>query len=341
MIVEKGGAALLPAPVVMARNEPRLWGNLRLPFAFLLLLSPFSAISQETSPDEEFKISTHVELVLLDASVKDPKGGYVSGLGKGDFRVFENGVLQNITEFSGADVPVAVGLVMDDSGSMGPKRPEVVTAGLAFAGASNPQDQIFVVNFNDKVRRGLPDDVAFTDDISLLRRALVKDRPAGQTALYDAIAYALDHLQSGRREKKALVLVSDGGDNCSKRNLTEVLRLIQESRATLYTVGIFDADDTDSNPRVLARMAKISGGESFLPDKLDEIIPICTKIAKDIRSRYTIGYTPARSGDDGALRKIHVVATSPDRGKLIVRTRSSYLLPARKTSSPATPGPSK
>jgi len=334
LVTEKGGESALPAPVFAAGNEPRRGWSLRPAFAIFLVLAPFRAISQETSPDGEFKISTHVELVLLDASVKDTKGGYVSGLGKSDFRVFENGVLQNITEFSSDDVPVAVGLVMDDSGSMGPKRPELVTAGLAFAGASNPQDQIFVVNFNDKVRRGLPDDVAFTDDISLLRRALVKDRPEGKTALYDAVGYALEHLQSGRREKKALVIVSDGGDNCSRLSLTEVMRLIQESRATLYTVGIFAPDDPDNNPRVLGRMSKISGGESFLPDKLDEIIPICTKIAKDIRSRYTIGYAPVRSGDDAAVRKIHVVATAPDHGKLIVRTRSSYLLPSRKPAAP-------
>ena len=222
---------------------------------------------------------------------------------------------------------------MDDSGSMRTKRADVITAGLVFIGASNPRDQIFVVNFNDRVRRGLPEAIPFSDDINLLRSALSKDIPQGQTALYDAVAFALKHLESGRRDKKTLVVVSDGGDNVSTHRLKELMQLVQESHATIYTVGIFGADDPDSNPRVLERISRISGGESFLPKELDEIIPICRKIAKDIRNRYTIGYTPVRSGDRAALRKIHVVATAPDRGKFLVRTRTSYLLPARITGA--------
>jgi Ca-activated chloride channel family protein len=299
------------------------------PALLLFLLLPGSrAFAQNPSPTGEFKISTDVDLVLLDVSVREAKGGYVSGLTKDNFHIFENGAPQKITEFASADIPVTIGLVMDASGSMKSKRPDVITAGLVFIGASNPQDQIFVVNFNDKVRRGLPDAVPFTDDIRLLGAALSKDGAQGQTALYDAIAFALGHLESGRRAKKALIVVSDGGDNRSQRNFKEVMQLIQESRATVYTVGIFDPDDPDQNPQVLARIAKVSGGESFLPEKLDEISPICKKIAKDIRNRYTIGYIPVRTSDKAGLRKIRLVAAAPDRGKLIVRTRASYLLPA-------------
>jgi Ca-activated chloride channel family protein len=300
-------------------------------FFFLLAAFPFEtahAFAQSSPPTGEFKISTDVELVLLDVSVRDPKGGYVSGLSQDNFHIFENGAPQKITEFTSADIPVAVGLVMDDSGSMLSKRPDVITAGLVFIGASNPRDQIFVVNFNDKVRCGLPADVAFTDDIHLLGAALSRDLAQGQTALYDAIAFALRHLESGRRSKKALVLVSDGGDNCSTHNFKEVMRLIQESRATIYTVGVFDPDDPDRNPQVLNRIAQVSGGETFLPAVIDDVTPICKKIAKDIRNRYTIGYIPVRTNDKAALRKVHVVATAPDRGKLQVRTRTSYLLPA-------------
>ena len=165
--------------------------------------------------------------------------------------------MQKITEFASADIPVAVGLVFDDSGSMRSKRPDVITAGLVFIGASNPQDQIFVVNFNDKVRRGLPETVPFTDDIKLLRSALSRDMAEGQTALYDAIALSLDHLQSGRRDKKTLVVVSDGGDNVSKHMLKELMQLVQESRATIYTIGIFAPDDPDRNPQVLERIARV------------------------------------------------------------------------------------
>jgi len=317
----------------------RRWGKSLLACSVFVLLLTSRALSQ--APSGEFKISTDVELVLLDVSVKQAKGGYASGLTRDNFQIYENGAPQKITEFASADIPVAVGLVFDDSGSMQPKRPEVITAGLIFVGASNPQDQIFVVNFNDKVRSGLPDNVPFTDDLTLLRSALLKDMPEGKTALYDAVAFALRHLETGRRDKKTLVVVSDGGDNVSAHSLKELMQLIQESRATIYSVGIFDDDDPDSNPRVLERMARVSGGESFFPKELGEVIPICRQIAKDIRNRYTIGYTPVHSGDRAALRKIHVVATAPDRGKLLVRTRTSYLLPARALRPPDSTEPSK
>jgi Ca-activated chloride channel family protein len=316
------------------RPGPR-WGELHAAPLFFLVLAPALAFAQNSVPTGEFKVRTDVELVLLDVSVKQANGGYVSGLAKGNFQIFEDGELQKITEFSSADVPVAIGLVMDDSGSMQFKRPEVITAGLIFIGASNPQDQMFVVNFNDKVRRGLPETVPFTDDLRLLRAALAQDAPEGQTALYDAVAFALKHLELGRRDKKSLVIVSDGGDNVSKHTLKEVMLLIQESRATIYTVGIFAPDDPDRNPRVLERIAKISGGESFFPRGLDEVVPICRQIANDIRHRYTIGYIPVHAGNKTALRKIHVMARAPDRGKLVVRTRTSYWLPAPGIYAPA------
>ena len=287
----------------------------------------FHGSAQDSSQSPEFKIHTDVELVLLDVSVKNPSGGYVTGLTKDQFQVYENGVLQKITEFAIADVPVTVGLVMDDSGSMAAQASDLIEAGVAFIEASNPQDQIFVVNFNDKVRRGLPDSVPFTDDINVLRAALSKHRPEGRTALYDAVAFALKHLETGRRDKKALVVISDGGDNCSTHTFKDVMRLIEESAATVYTVGIFDPDDPDRNPGVLKHIASVSGGECFLPGEVEPILPICQKIAKDIRNRYTIGYLPVRTSDKAAVRKIRVVASSPEYKKLIVRTRTAYRLP--------------
>jgi VWFA-related protein len=294
-----------------------------MPARWLLLFFTLAAFSQD------FRILTDVELVLLDVSVKDSEGGYVTGLAKDQFQIYENGVLQKIAEFSSGDVPVTVGLVMDNSGSMIPRRKNLIEAGVAFIEASNPLDEIFVVNFNDKVRYGLPDSVPFTGDINLLRRALSLQRPEGRTALYDAVAVALKHLKSGRRDKKALVVVSDGGDTCSTRTNKDVMRLIHESAATIYTVGIFDAEDPDRNPGVLKRIASLSGGECFLPEEPEPILPICQKIARDIRNRYTIGYHPVRTSDKGAERKIRVVASSPERKKLIVRTRTGYRLPER------------
>ena len=170
-------------PLGRGYDPGRRWGRWRLVPSIFLLLVPPHGLAQNSPPKGEFRISTDVELVLLDVSVKQAKGGYASGLTRDNFQIYENGAPQKITEFASADIPVAVGLVFDDSGSMRSKRPDVITAGLVFIGASNPQDQIFVVNFNDKVRSGLPENVPFTDNINLLRAALSRDVAQGQTAL--------------------------------------------------------------------------------------------------------------------------------------------------------------
>jgi Ca-activated chloride channel family protein len=311
--------------------------------ALLIFSLPFSSLLPAVAPPQngDFRISTDVELVLLDVSVKDAKGGYVSGLTKDDFHVSESGAPQNITVFSHADVPITAGLVMDASGSMLHKQQDVIMAGLVFAGASNPRDQLFVVNFNDSVRPGLPGNLPFSDQPPVLRLALSRARPEGRTALYDAVAYALDHLNAGDREKKALVLVTDGGDNCSKLTAPELMGLIERSHATIYTVGLFDEDDPDRNPRILNRIAHISGGECFLPQRLDEVIPICKKIAEDIRNRYTLGYVPGPAGVKAGTHHIKVVASAAGREHLTVRTRTSYSLAERAISSAQKDGSGK
>jgi Ca-activated chloride channel family protein len=305
---------------------------------FILLFTPLfsqdATLPRETSGDRNhFTISTDVDLVILDVSVKDPKGGYVSGLAKENFRVYENNKLQTTTHFSHADIPVTVGLVIDNSGSMSPKRAEVVTAALTFVKASNPHDEVFVVTFNDKVRPGLPPDTPFTDDPEELRAALLKDESAGRTCLYDAIAYSLHYLDKGRRDKKTLVVVSDGGDNASAISWSQALRRTEESRATIYTIGIFDEQDLDRNPAVLRKLAQISGGEYFQLHNVDEIVQVCRKIASDIRNRYTIAYTPSHLDSTHSERRIKVEASDPSRSRLIVRTRSRYIMPERKLRS--------
>jgi VWFA-related protein len=272
---------------------------------------------------DPFTITDNVNLVLLDVSVKDKAGGYVSGLTKADFQVFDSGHSAPINHFASEDSPVTVGLILDDSGSMRPKRPGVVLAGLAFAKESNPKDEFFVVNFNDHVAPGLPPQVAFTDNINLLHQALYMGQPEGKTSLYDAIALGLRHLERGHHEKRTLIVVSDGGDNASHLSQAGVMALIQESRATIYTVGLIDPYDSDLNPGVLRRMANISGGQYFEPRQMDEVIPVLRKISKDIRNRYTLGFTPQLEKNEGSLHPIRVVAKQEGR-KLIVRTRSSY-----------------
>jgi len=280
--------------------------------------------TKQQEPQQDFTIRTTSRLVLLDVSVKDLEGGFVSGLTKDNFKVLENGKPQDITQFANADIPVTVGLVVDESGSMRSKKPHVVTAALAFIQASNPQDEIFVINFNERARRGLPDLVPFTDNLNMLRAALWNGLPEGRTALYDALEMALHQLDMGRRDKKTLVLISDGGDNISQHKLPDVMHDVLTSAATIYTIGIFDDDDPDKNPGVLKQLANVSGGSTYFPKELDEIAPICRQIAKDIRTRYTIGYIP--TADNGKpQRHVKVIASAPTRAKLIVRTRSSYI----------------
>ena len=150
--------------------------------------------------------------------------------------------------------------------------------------------------------------------------------------MFDGIAYGLKHLELGAQEKKALVVITDGGDNASQRTRQELMQLIQESRTTIYTVGVFDPEDHDHNPGVLKQIAHVSGGECFLPGEFEDVVPICQRIARNIRNRYTIGYVPTRGAGIGTLRKIRVTASAAAHDKLIVQTRTSYMLPERIAS---------
>ena len=293
----------------------------------LLLLGSLGALAfrtkQNSPSDKDFTIRSDVRLVLLDVSVKDTSGGFVSGLTKDNFTVYDDGKPQKIVQFANQDIPVTVGIVVDESGSMRPKRAETITAAMTFITSSNPQDEVFVINFNEKVYHGLPDTVLFTDNIKMLREALSSTPPEGRTALYDAIFASLHQLDMGRRDKKTLVLISDGGDNVSVHSRRDVQNKVDESLATIYTIGIFDEDDPDKNPDVLRWLANVSGGVPYFPEKLEGIVPVCKQIAKDIRTRYTIAYNPPE-GKPGALRHVKVVASASDHGKLVARTRSQY-----------------
>jgi Ca-activated chloride channel homolog len=308
----------------MSRSREVLW-----PVSLLVLASVVGSgqskgpvIAKAEEPGD-FTIRTTSRLVLLDVSVKDASGGFVSGLSKDDFKVYENGKPMEITQFSNSDVPVTVGIAVDESGSMRPKRAEVITAALVFNQASNPQDETFIVNFNERARRGLPDDVLFSDNVQQLRAALWQGNPEGRTALYDALEMALNQLEFGRRDKKTLVVISDGGDNHSQHTLDDVMRAVLKSVTTIYTIGLYDEDDPESNEAVLKKLANVSGGVFYHPQTLPEIVPICKQIAKDIRTRYTIGYVPSAEGK--AERHIKVTASSADHPKLVVRTRTNYV----------------
>jgi VWFA-related protein len=274
-------------------------------------------------------------MVVLHATVRNRQGILVSGLCKDDFQVYEDGVLQQIKYFSHEDIPVTVGLVVDHSGSMGPKRSEVIAAALAFARSSNPEDQMFVVSFNEHVSFGLPADTPFTDKVAQLEVALSRIAANGMTALYDAVAAALEHLKKGNRDKKVLIVISDGGDNASKHKLAQIMAMAGQPEAIIYTIGLFDEDDPDRNPHALKQLAKATGGEAFLPGSVRDVVPICERIARDIRNQYTTVYVPTNRKQDGAYRVIQVKAGPPGRGGLLVRTRAGYYAPLKPQPSPA------
>jgi Ca-activated chloride channel homolog len=277
--------------------------------------------SKEERPD--FVIHSEVRLVLLDVSVKDAGGGRIEGLAKDNFDVFENGARQPITVFANVDLPVTVGILVDESRSMTPMRSHVLSAAENFIAESNRQDEIFVLNFNDTVTRGLPDQVLFSDNIKQLRAALNRGIPEGKTALNDAVVDGLQQLQRGKRDKKTLVLISDGGDNASKHTRREMLDMVERSLATVYSIGLFDTEDPDRDPGILKQLAKISGGIAYFPGSLSVLADVCRGIAKDIRTRYTIGYVPP-ANNGGSLRNIRVRVSAPGRTRLAARTRLRY-----------------
>ena len=301
-----------------------------LPTLLLIALMGYDGHQAAPAPQdrdsESVRISVDVALVVLHATVSDRQGGFVSDLGKRDFEVYEDGVPQPIRLFSNEDIPVTVGLVVDHSTSMGSRIAEVTAAAQAFVRSSNREDEMFVVNFNERVSLGLPGTIGFTDSTAELGDAIAAAPTRGMTALYDAVAKGLEGLQVGSRDKKVLILVSDGGDNASTRSLAEVMKLAGQSSAVIYTVGIFEPENPERNLGVLKSLAQATGGEAFLPDELSEVTAICERIAHDIRHQYTIGYEPSHLTHDRAYHSIRVVARAKGRhGALSVRTRTGYI----------------
>jgi VWFA-related protein len=267
-----------------------------------------------------------VNLILVHATVLDRAGRIVSGLSKRDFQLFVDGAPKSISSFEPEDAPVAAGIVVDNSVSMAEKGSEVIAASLAFARASNPRDEMFVVHFSNQARLGLPPDKPFTDSVPELEKALSRFSAEGTTALYDAIALAVRHCRKSKLERKVLLVISDGGDNSSKETLDEVLKLAQRAGVVIYCIGIYDEANRDRNPGVLTQIAELTGGQAYFPSALQEVTGACLRIARDIRQQYTLGF---KGKEDGGYHSIKVIAKRPDLGPLEVRARGSYFAPAR------------
>ena len=290
-----------------------------LPFC-LATFQPFCLTV--SAQDVSFR-SGSSELVVLPVVVTDTQGRYLSDLGRERFTVFDNGRRIPIEIFTNEDTPLTIGLIIDSSGSMRLKMAEVVSASLAFARLSNPQDELFAIRFNDDVQKVIRDrQFLLAQDQAALSIALRSMRPDGRTALYDALVAGIDQLTLGSRARKVLVVISDGGDNASDAVLETVLARARESNAAIYTIGVFDADDVDKNPGVLKSLAHATGGERFLPRSPGDLLQACERIAREIRSGYTIGYVPPDR--DGSYHRVRVEVQPSATQKIKIRTRPGY-----------------
>jgi VWFA-related protein len=281
-------------------------------------------IQPNKNANDGYYIRKDVEEVMLYATVVDPKNHLVTNLDKTSFSVFEDGQPQQITSFRRDDIPVSMGILIDNSGSMRDKRPAVNQATLNLIRASNPQDEAFIVNFNDDAFL----DQDFTSNIDLMREALERIEARGGTAIYDAVVASANQLTKGaKREKKVLLLVTDGEDNASRDNLEEAVKRVQDDAGpTVYTIGILGNDrQAKRGRRALERLAAETGGVAYFPKDLGEVDAISRAVAHDIRNQYTIGYKPTRPQSQGGFRNVRVEARGADgRSRLQVRTRSGY-----------------
>jgi Ca-activated chloride channel homolog len=280
-------------------------------------------------------IKVDVDLVVLHTSVLDDRGKFVEGLTQDNFRVYEDKSEQKLSVFKREDIPVSMGLVIDNSGSMRDKRPRVNEAAITLVQSSNPQDEAFVVNFNDDFYLDLDKD--FSSSIPELKEALERIDARGSTALYDAVIGSLDHLKKAAKEKKVLLIVTDGEDNTSRNSLEKTVREIQRTDTVIYTIGLLGQENKKSAKnakKALTAIAEASGGLAFFPENVEDVHAICEQVAHDIRHQYTLAYYPSNTAKDGTFRAVHVEVIPPrGHGKLVARTRNGYYAPQAKSTA--------
>jgi len=290
-------------------------------------------VGEVTKGDKgQFIYRTRVDEVTLQATVVDSKRRLVTDLGQNDFTVYEDGQVQQITSFRREDIPVSIGILVDNSGSMRTKRNAVTKAVVNLVKASNPNDEVFVVNFNDEPYL----DQDFTNSISRMQQALDRVDTRGGTALYDAVYASSEHLsKAAKREKKVLLVVTDGEDNESRLSLEQAIRSVQdENGPTIYTIGILGDDGHQRRAkRALEALSVQTGGVAFFPRNLEEVDEISKEVARDIRNQYTITYKPTNPRSNGGYRTVKVTVHAPGYRNLQVRTRSGYFATDRSTAA--------
>jgi VWFA-related protein len=307
--------------------------------ALALLLAPAIWRAQDKQPaaksDETPIFSSDTRLVILPAVVQDRAGHLVTNLGQDAFQVYENNRRQAIKVFKREDVPVSLGLLIDSSGSMRDKRDKVESAAITLVKDSNPQDEVFIVNFNDEAYL----DQDFTSDIKQMQKGLDKIDSRGGTAMRDAIRMSMDHLkEKGSRDKRVLLVVTDGDDNTSNVTLENLVHQVQESDTIIYAIGLLSEEErreAKRAKRALDTLVEASGGLAFYPKNVSEVEKIAHEVARDLRNQYTIGYTPSNNALDGSYRTVKVIATGP--GRPVVRTRSGYYATPGRVNPTPTP----
>jgi Ca-activated chloride channel family protein len=295
--------------------------------------STSQAPSKQQKKDEGYRIITDVNLVVLLASVVDGQGRFVPDLKQENFRVFEDRVEQKLSVFRREDIPITLGLVVDNSGSMRDKRERVNAAALTFVKTSKRDDEVFVVNFNDEFYLDLDKD--FTNDPAELSEALERIDSRGGTAMRDAVIGSLDHLKKGTRDKKVLLVITDGEDNSSRKTLEVAVQEAQKSSAVIYAIGLLSQESKRAASRAkksLQALTTATGGVAYFPGSVQEVEAIGNQIANDIRNQYVLAYYPTNSAKDDSFRAVKVELNGAHgHGKLQVRTRTGYY--AQKGSS--------
>ncbi len=292
--------------------------------AFGLSLAASAAAFQQEDP----VFTSDTRLVLLHATVVDNKGNIVTDLPRSAFKVYENNVEQPLKLFRREDVPISLGLIVDNSGSMRMRRNKVESAALQMVKASNRQDQVCIVNFNDDAFL----DVDFTGDIKKMEEGLTRIDARGGTAMYDAISMSIDHLSAkGKRDKKVIMLITDGADTASKTSLEKVISQVHSTDIVVYSIALLNDEqprDAKKAKRALETISKASGGLCFFPKTVEEVDALAVEVAKDIRSQYVMAYSPTVQELDGTFRTIKVTANGPNKPQ--VRTRTGYYAGAKK-----------
>ncbi len=298
--------------------------------ALLTLTACVSFVWGQRAEERTPTFRSDTRLVVLHAAVTDKEGHHVSNLPRSAFQVYENGAEQQIKIFRHEDMPVSLGLVIDNSASMRDKRAKVEAASLALVKASNPEDEVFILNFNDEMSL----DQDFTNDIKTLQARIARVDSRGGTAMRDAIQMAVDHLYNrASKDKKVLVVITDGEDNESKKaTLGSILADAQDAGVMIYTIGLLNEEDPRAAKRAkrdLDAITLATGGQAFYPKDVSEVDRIAGQVAHDVRNQYTIAYSPSNPALDGTFRNIKVLVNAPNA---IVRSRSGYYASPESTA---------